>query len=164
MGGALNPRPGKIDSALPSLGLALESPVSETLSEREHRQHTESLHDAPRLLDRPPPLQYGSSFHGGRGERVNPADGPIVTSRSSASGSDHTIDALRTPPSMYPSERVVRVESSSIYVPDLEHRSHHSHVTTLGVMYQVRDHPPIYTAVTRTRSCTMFATVPFPRG
>lgn len=123
MGGALNARPGKIDSTLPSLGQALESPVSETLSERGHREHTERLHDVPRLLDRPPPLQHGGSFHSGRGERVN-LDGPIVMtpspSRSSASGSDRTIEALRTPTSMYPNERVVRAEFLPVDVAGFE--------------------------------------------
>lgn len=116
MGGALNARPGKIDSALPPLGLPLGSPLSETVSEREHREHA-----FPRLLDRPPPLQHAGSFHGGRGERINP-DEPIAVTptssieRSSLSGSDHTIDALRTPPPMHPSERVVRAEISPIDV------------------------------------------------
>lgn len=117
MGGALNARPGKLDPTLPSLGLALESPGLETLSEREHREHAERLHDGPRLLDRPPPLQHAGSFHSGRGERIN-LDEPIVMphspGRSSASGSDHTIEALRTPPLMHPSERVVRTELSTI--------------------------------------------------
>ncbi|KAH0840023.1 hypothetical protein J3R83DRAFT_986 [Lanmaoa asiatica] len=111
MGGALNARPAKIASAFPS-GLGVESPVSETLSEREHREHAVPgrLHDVPRLLDRPPQLQHAGSFHNGRGEQVDHNE-PIVMSpspsRSSASGSDHTIEALRTPPSMYPSERVI---------------------------------------------------------
>jgi len=111
MRGALNARPGKMDPAsMPSLGPALESPVLETLSERGHREHAERLHDVPRLLDRPPPLQHAGSFHSGRGERINP-DGPIVMphspGRSSASGSDHTIEALRTPPLMHPGDRVI---------------------------------------------------------
>ncbi|KAF8450424.1 hypothetical protein L210DRAFT_3520488 [Boletus edulis BED1] len=109
MGGVLNARPGKIDSGLPPLGPALES--SETLFERERHEHTERLpHDVPRLLDRAPPLQYASSFQSGRGERMNPDEAIVMTpsrSRSSASGSDHTIDALRTPPSLHPTDRVI---------------------------------------------------------
>lgn len=119
MGGALNARPGKIDAGLPPLGPALESPLLETLSEREHREHTERLHDVSRPLDRPPPLQQAGAFHSGlgRGDRVNPNAPIIMTpspSRSSASESDHTIEALRTPSSAYPHERVVRVGFSPI--------------------------------------------------
>ena len=114
MGGALNARPVKIDPALASLGPALESPVLETLSERDHREHAERLHDVSRLMDRPPPLQHASSFHSGRGGRINPDEPIVMTSRSS--GSDHTIEALRTPPLMHPSERVVRAELSLINV------------------------------------------------
>lgn len=113
MGGTLNARPPKLTSAFPSLGLAVESPVSETLSEREHREHGGRLHDVPKLLDRPPPLQRTGSFHSGHGEQIHPDDHIVMSpspSRSSASGSDHTIEALRTPPSLHPSERVVRAE------------------------------------------------------
>lgn len=111
--GALNARPARMDSVLPPLGLGVESPLSETFSEREHREHTERFHDVPRLLDHPPQLQRAGSFHSGHGGRVNPDEPIIMTpspSRSSASGSDHTIEALRTPPSMHPSQRVVRTE------------------------------------------------------
>lgn len=125
MGGVLNARAPKTASAFPSLAPAVESPLSETLSEREHREHAhaERLHNVPRLLDRPPQLQHAGSYHSGHGERLNP-DEPIVMSpspsRSSASGSDRTIEALRTPPSMHPSDRVVRGELLPFDVNDFE--------------------------------------------
>lgn len=124
MRGALNARPAKMDSILPPLGLGpgVESSLSETLSEREHRSHADRLHDIPRLLDRPPQLQRAGSFHSGHGDhRVN-LDEPIIMtpspSRSSASGSDHTIEALHTPHSVHPSERVVCTKSSLTNVTD----------------------------------------------
>lgn len=123
MGGALNARPAKLVSPFPSLGPMVGSPLSETLSEREHRQHAGRLHDMPRLLDRPPQLQRAGSFHSGHGELVSPDEAIVMSpspSRLSASGSDHTIEALRTPPSMHPNERVVRAELLPINVNDSE--------------------------------------------
>ncbi|KAG8218735.1 hypothetical protein J3R82DRAFT_4405 [Butyriboletus roseoflavus] len=153
LGGVLNARPVKIPSALPSLGPAIESPVSMTLSEREHREHAGRLHDVPRLLDRPPPLQRAGSFHGSHGGRVS-LDEPVVMSpspsRSSASGSDHTIEALRTPPS-HPSERVIPPlprNYSGGYVPGLRSPTdiHGNH--TYEVLHDAHSHshhnPEIY--------------------
>ncbi|KAF9226473.1 hypothetical protein BS17DRAFT_485270 [Gyrodon lividus] len=118
MGGALNARPTALEMPFPSVERPDESPVSESLSEREHREHTQRLHDPSRLLERPlqDAFAYAGSHHSGHGGRVGP-DKPIIMSasrrsRSSASGSDHTIENLRTPLSMHPSERVVRATTS----------------------------------------------------
>lgn len=121
MRGALNARPGKIDSALPPLGAGVGSPLSETLSEREHREYTGGLHDVPRLMDRPPSLRRAGSFHGGHGE----LDEPIVMATSpgrSSAGSDHTIEAMHTPHPVHPSDRVVRAELSPMKPTDFELR------------------------------------------
>ena len=124
MRGALNARPGKMDSILPPLGAPLgagmESPLSESFSEREHREHGGRFRDIPRLSDRPPQLQRTPSFHSGIGERLN-HDEPIIMTHShggSSPGSDNTIEAL--PHSVHPSERVVCSQSLLICVIDFE--------------------------------------------
>ncbi|KIJ70175.1 hypothetical protein HYDPIDRAFT_184574 [Hydnomerulius pinastri MD-312] len=127
MGGALNARPTRMKTPLPSVERDDESRVSESLSEREHReQHAHRLDDPSRLLDQPPQdaFEHADSYHSGHRERAGP-DEPIVMSpsprsRSSASGSDHTIDNLRTPGSLHPSERVIPPlphHYSGTYVP-----------------------------------------------
>ncbi|KAF9247220.1 hypothetical protein BU15DRAFT_70054 [Melanogaster broomeanus] len=108
MGGALNVRPTRLEMPFPSVERHGddESPVSESLSEREHREHGQRLHDPPRLLDQPP---HGAFAHAGEraGSTVPIVMSPPQRHRSSTSESDHTIENLRTPLSMHPSQRVI---------------------------------------------------------
>ncbi|KAH7887822.1 hypothetical protein F5I97DRAFT_1863077 [Phlebopus sp. FC_14] len=111
MGGALNARPTQMMSTpMPSIERDDESEVSESASEREHRERMRMLGEPSRLLDQPPQdsIARVGSYHSGRPD----VDDPIILgssprSRSPASGSDHTIEHLRTPLSVHPSERVI---------------------------------------------------------
>ncbi|KAG9317553.1 hypothetical protein JVU11DRAFT_1759 [Chiua virens] len=100
MRGTLNARPVKMDPGFPPL----DGPLSEALSERELAG---GLHGTPRL---PPQIQRAGSFHSvhGPGDRVNHNE-PIImnSSPTRSSGSDHTIEALHTPPLSHPSDRVI---------------------------------------------------------
>ncbi|KIK98759.1 hypothetical protein PAXRUDRAFT_646679 [Paxillus rubicundulus Ve08.2h10] len=102
-------------------------------------------------MDRPPQDAFGHvGSHSGHGERAGP-DKPIIMtasriSRSSASGSDHTIENLRTPLSMHPSERVIpplpRHYSGTVSKSPTDIYGGQSH----GVAHEVRPYhnPEIY--------------------
>jgi len=105
MRGALNARPTTSEHPMLPLERDVRIPLSHSEPGRSHRV------DHPRLPA--DSLGYAGSYRGRMTERDAPDEPMVIHSRSrsgSSGSSERTMENLRTPTSLYPEERVVRIE------------------------------------------------------